>query len=192
MATCTPETRGRAIGLLISACVLVGWTESVCLTLLTITINDQQEIGTAGGIGASIRSGTATVCATIYTVILSNRLRESIPAQVAPAAVAAGLPAPDVAALLGAFSVGTPAAFAAVPGITPKILAAASAAYKVASSDAYRTIFLSSIAFSGVGVILSFFAPNVDDRMTADIAATLAHGEGSIAASPDQKEVDGT
>ena len=173
MSTCTPETKNRAIGLLFVACVLVGWTESVCLTLLTIAINNQQEIGTAGGIGASIRSATATVCATVYTVILSNRLAATIGSQVPAAVIKAGLPATSVASLLAAFSVGTPAAFAAVKGITPEIIAVASAAYKIASADAYRTVFLATIAFSGTGVILSFFAPNVDDRMTGEIAATL-------------------
>lgn len=175
MATCTPDTKSRAIGLLFVACTLLGWTESVCLTLLTITIDDQQEVGAAGGIGASIRSATATICATVYSVILSSRLRETIPAQVPKAAIAAGLPSSSATNLLEAFSVGSPTAFAAVKGITPKILATATAAYKTASNDAYRTVFLSTIAFSGLAVILSFFAPNVDDRMTGDIAATLEH-----------------
>lgn len=179
MASCNPNTKTRAIVLLIVACVLVGWTESVCLTLLTIAIKDQQEIGTAGGVGASIRSGTATVCQTIYVVVLTNRLTSTIPAQVPPAAVAAGLPESSIVQLLTAFAVGTPEAFAAVPGISPTILAAASTAYKTASSDAYRTIFYTSIAFTGLGVMLSFFTPNVDELMTHDIATTLEHTKGA-------------
>lgn len=183
MATCTPETKSRAIGLLFVACVLVGWTESVCLTLLTVTIDDQQEVGTAGGLGASIRSATATVCQTIYTVVLSTRLAETIPAEVPKAAIMAGLPSSSVASLLQAFQVGTPAAFEKVPGITPNVLQAASRSYQYASSDAYRTIFLVSIAFSSVGVLLAFLVPNVDDRMTAGVAATLNRaGEEGIKA----------
>jgi MFS family permease len=177
MATCSADSLGRAIGLLCTACVLIGWTESVCLTLLTVTIDNQQEIGTAGGIGASMRSGLATVCQTIYLVVLTTRLKETIPAQVPSAAVAAGLPESSIVELLAAFTTGTPAAFGAVPGISPQILAAASAAYQNASSDAYHTIFLTSIAFSGIAVILAFFIKNVDDRMTADIAAKLHHGK---------------
>lgn len=177
MATATPDTPGRAIGLLIVACVLVGWTESVCLTLLTITINDQQEIGTAGGIGASIRSGLATICQTIYIVGLSTELRKAIPAKVPAAAIAAGLPQSSVIDLLTAFGIGTPAAFSAIPGISPSILAAASRAYKEASSDGYRIIYLTSIAFSGLAVLLSFFVKDVEDRMTSKIATTLAHAE---------------
>ncbi|KPI36578.1 putative MFS-type transporter YusP [Cyphellophora attinorum] len=178
MATCTAGTLGRAIGLLSVACVLVGWTESVCLTLLTVSIDNQQEIGTAGGIGASIRSGLATVCQTIYLVVLSTRLTETIPSQVVPAAVAAGLPESSVVDLLTAFTIGTPKAFEAIPGISDTVLAAATAAYKNASSDAYHTVFLTSIAFSGIAVVLALFIRNVDDRMTADIATKLHHGAG--------------
>lgn len=177
MASCDAGTQGRALALLTVACVLIGWTESVCLTLLTINIDNQQEIGTAGGIGASIRSGLATICQTIYLVVLSSRLRETIPSQVPAAAIEAGLPSTSVTQLLNAFTIGTPASFSNVPGISTSILAAATSAYQKASSDAYSTIFLTSIAFTGLAVILSFFVVNVEDRMTSDIAATLAHGK---------------
>ena len=178
MATCTPDTPGRAIGLLSIACVLVGWTESVCLTLLTITINDQQEIGTAGDIGASVRSGIATICQTIYIVALTSQLRKSIPAKVSAAAISAGLPTSSVINLLMAYGIGTPAAFSVIPGIGPQILAAAaSKADKEASSKGYRVIYLTSIAFSGLAVLLSFFVKDVEDRMTSQIATILAHAE---------------
>src|ERR1700742_548152 len=122
MATCTPETKNRAIALLITACFFFGWTESVVQTLVTISIHDQQEIGTAGGIAASIRSAIAPSTSTIYTVILSSRSRKTIGSQVPRAAIAAGLPASAVPALLQAFRTGTKEAFADVPGITSAIL----------------------------------------------------------------------
>lgn len=178
MATCGPDTKSRAIGLLIMVCFFFGWAEAISLTLVTIAIHDQQEIGTAGGIAASIRSAIATITATIYTVILSTRSRTTIASQVPPAAIAAGLPASDVPALMKAFGVGTAQAFASVPGITPDILAVATRAYKEASADAYRTIFLASIAFSVVGAVCSLFIVNVEDRMTHEIATTLGLKKG--------------
>lgn len=45
----------------------------------------------------------------------------------------------------------------------------------MANSDAYRTVFYSTIAFTGLAVVLSFFAPNVDDKMTSKIAVILHH-----------------
>jgi hypothetical protein len=61
-------------------------------------------------------------------------------------------------------------------------------AYQEATSNAYNTVFLSTIAFSGVGIILSFFAPNVDHLLSRDVTVTLheknteavvgSHGKG--------------
>ena len=63
-------------------------------------------------------------------------------------------------------------------GVTPEVLAIGTRAYKVASAHAYSTVFYTSIGFTGLGVILSFFSPNVDDKMDGNIAVTLHGGEG--------------
>ncbi|KIX91952.1 uncharacterized protein Z520_12341 [Fonsecaea multimorphosa CBS 102226] len=180
MATCTPETKNRAIALLISACFFFGWTESVVQTLVTISIHDQQEIGTAGGIAASMRSAIATSTATIYTVTLSSRSRTTIGTRVPSAAIAAGLPASSVPALMEAFASGSKQAFAQVPGLTSAILATATTAYKNASASAYSTVFLATISFSALGLLLSFLLINVDDRMTNEITTTLGHKKGEL------------
>lgn len=124
----------------------------------------------------ALRSVMGGICSAIYSVILTNRLAHTIPAQVPAAVINAGLPVDSVASFLQALTTGSEQALAAVKGLTPQILAAGTAAYKHASSDAFRTVFLSSIAFSGVGIILTFFVPNVDDRMTNEVAAVLHRG----------------
>lgn len=111
---------------------------------------------------------------TIYSTVLSNRLSQTIPAEVSPAVISAGLPASSVSNLLEAFALGTATAFDAVDGITPYILDVAKAAYKEANLKAYQTVFFTSIAFSGAAIILAFFAPNVDELMTGQVA-TLLH-----------------
>jgi len=67
----------------------------------------------------------------------------------------------------------TTGSFAAVNGLTDTILAVGMQAYKTANTQAYSTVFYTTIAFSGVAVIISFFSPNVDDKMTRDVAVTL-------------------
>ncbi|KAI9809979.1 MAG: hypothetical protein M1827_006746 [Pycnora praestabilis] len=174
VASSTPDTLGRSAAFLFIGCTAIGWNESITLSLAGIVIKDQADIGTAIGVAGSIRSAISTVAATIYTVVLSNRLAIDIPAQVPPAVIKAGLPASSVPTYLAAFASTTPAtAFAAVKGITPAIMAVGAEAYKSASADAYRTVFFTTIAWSGVAVILTFFAPNVDSKMTGDVAATL-------------------
>ena len=71
-------------------------------------------------------------------------------------------------------------AFAGVEGVTSGIIAAGVRAYKVANADAYRTVYLSTIAFSAVAIALTFFAPNTEEYMTGDVAATLDHDEASL------------
>jgi hypothetical protein len=117
----------------------------------------------------------STIGSAIYTSILANRLGKTIPTEVPPKLIAAGLPSSSVAAFMSAITVGTPAAFDAVPGLTPSIEATGIMAYKVASVDAYRTVFFSTIAFSVVCVLCACFTPNVDDRMTDKVVATLHH-----------------
>lgn len=105
---------------------------------------------------------------------MTNRLGETIPAQVPPAIIDAGLPESSVPAFMKALTLGADA-FKAVPGVTDKILAIGNRAYQDASADAYRTVYLATIAFSGVAVILTWWAPNTDDLMSGEIAATLHH-----------------
>lgn len=151
--------------------------ESLTQTLCGICITDQKEIGVAVGIAGSIRSGISTLASTIYIVILNNRLAETIPAAVGPAAVQAGLSSDSITELLDAFATGTAEAFEQVPGITSDILSAAQVAYKEGSRQAFQTIFYVSIAFSGLALLLSFWAPNVDNLMTDQIATILKQKE---------------
>ena len=110
-----------------------------------------------------------------YSVILSNRLAVTVAARVPAAVMAAGLPTSSVASFISAFAVGE-TAFAQVPGVTPEILAIGSNAYQHANADAFRTVFFSNIAFSGVAIICSLLLPNVDHLLTGQVAATLHEG----------------
>jgi hypothetical protein len=151
----------------------MGWTENNGLTISGIAITDQAEIGTAIGVGASLRSTVSTIASTIYTVILTNRLSTTIPKEVPPKLIAAGLPASSVASFLSAVAVGTPEAFSKVVGLTSEIETVGVAAYKLASSHAYQTVFYSTIAFSVLTILGACGAPNVDSYMTGKVVATL-------------------
>lgn len=110
--------------------------------------------------------------------MLSNRLAQTIPEQVPPALVSAGLPASSVANFIAAITANSAAAWQAVEGLTPTIQAIGIKAYQQASSDAFKTVYLSTLAFSGVGIILCFFTPNVDHLLTSDVAITLHERNG--------------
>ena len=173
MASSTPDTPIRAAIFVFLAASFIGWNEILNSTIATICIADQREIGTATGIAGSARSFISTICSTVYTVILSNRLATTIPSRVPPAVVAAGLPAGSVPAFLQALTLGTQAAWAAVEGLTPQIQAVGVRAYQEANSAAYKTVFLSTIAFCGVGMVASFWAPKIDHLLGRDVVVQV-------------------
>ncbi|KIH93737.1 hypothetical protein SPBR_04155 [Sporothrix brasiliensis 5110] len=191
MATSTPDTVVRSSALIFFASFFIGWNELLNSTVATISIQDQREIGTYAGTGGSSRSLISTVCSTIYTTVLSNRLAHTIPAKVPAAVVAAGLPERSVAAFLAAIQAGTATAWDAVAGLTPEIRTAGIRAYQDASASAYSTVFLTTIAFSGLGSILAIFAPNVDHLLTKSVNITVNVGDLDAAVGVAQEQEKG-
>ncbi|KAH7385824.1 fungal trichothecene efflux pump-domain-containing protein [Pyrenochaeta sp. MPI-SDFR-AT-0127] len=173
-AVANPDNESTAIALIILGCMFIGWNESICLANSTILVKDQSEIGIAGGTAGSVRAAICAVLVAIFASIMTNRLEETIPAQVPPALINSGLPAASVPTYLKALQLGADA-LAAVPGITNEIMAVGFRAYQEASADAFRTVYLATIALTGISIILTWWAPNTDDLMTQKVAATLNH-----------------
>ncbi|KAH8736418.1 fungal trichothecene efflux pump-domain-containing protein [Ilyonectria robusta] len=173
-ATSTPDSRVRATTFVALGTFFIGWAESLAITIVTIAAWDQSKLGSASGLAGSIRFFISSISATVYTVILSNRLTDEIARQVPKAVTAAGLPSSSVADFITGLSTGT--GFDGIPGVTDSIAAVGVRAYKEANALAYRTVFLASIAFSGVALIASFMLPNVDSLLTGKVASTLHKG----------------
>lgn len=170
MAASDVDSKSMSITLIALGAFFIGWNESVCLANSGIELLDQREIGTALGAAGSIRSAILSVASAVYISVLNSCLSQTIPNVVSPAAIAAGLPASSVPGFLQGFTTGS---FAGIPGINAQIIAAGKHAYKVANVQAYSTVFFTTLAFTGVAIILSFFSPNVDDKMTGQVAVTL-------------------
>jgi hypothetical protein len=173
MATVNVNNQSTVVGLVVVSLFTIGWNECIAFSLTTILIYNQQEIGAAAGVAGSTRSIVSTIASTIYQVVLRARLANTVPAEVVPAVLKAGLPKASILSYLTALSIGSTEAFATVEGSTPNILAAGSYAYRVANADAFRDVFLTSIAFGCIAVCLSMCIPNVENLMTHDVAATL-------------------
>ncbi|KAF2403745.1 MFS general substrate transporter [Trichodelitschia bisporula] len=172
-ASGTPDNKNTTMTLIALGCFFIGWNESICLTNTTILVKDQRDIGVAGGLAGSIRSGMCAVLTAIYVAVYSNRLTAEIADQVPSAVLKAGLPQSSLTDYMTALGAGTASAASAIPGLTSQVIAVGARAYKQASSDAYSTVYLSTIAFSVVGFILTFFAPNTEELMSGQVAATL-------------------
>jgi hypothetical protein len=140
--------------------------------MVTLRAKDQAQLGSASAVAGSIRFLISSISAIIYTVVLTNRLAKAIPAFVIPAVVNAGLPASSASDFIAAFSIG-PSAFEKIPNITPNIIAVGTVAYKEGNASAYRTVFLTTIAFTGIAIIATLFLPNIDHLLTGKVATTL-------------------
>jgi hypothetical protein len=170
MASCTPETRTRAAILQALGNICVGYAEGLAITAVTLTARNQAELGTASGTAGSIRFFISSIAQTVYNVVLSNRLTITKAALVPPAVLAAGLPASSVSAFMARL---TTKKFDGVEGVSTGIVRAGLAAYKQANSDAFRTVFLSTIAFTGLAIGFSLMLPDIDKLLSGKVAVTL-------------------
>jgi MFS family permease len=172
VATFTPDTRARASALVAFGIFFVGWTEGLAITIVTLAAENQSELVTASGVAGSIRFLISSIAATVYSVVLSNRVARTISAQVPPAPIEAVLPSTSIAGFISALSAGA-AAVKAVPGVTEQIIVVGTREYQVANANAYRTVFLTNIAFSGVAIVCTLLLPEVDHLMTEHVATNL-------------------
>ncbi|KAF2189032.1 hypothetical protein K469DRAFT_684287 [Zopfia rhizophila CBS 207.26] len=150
------------------------WNEALVLTICTIAIQSQQEIGTAAGIARSSRSGISAIASTVYSVVLSARVTKTLSAEMLAKVIAAGLHVGSVTEYMAPITARcSQAMLKKVEGLTPVILAAGANAYRYAYMDAYQTIFLVSLGFGILAIIVPFFIPDIDVLMGGSMAAML-------------------
>ncbi|EPE10880.1 trichothecene efflux pump [Ophiostoma piceae UAMH 11346] len=184
--TCSPETKVRACVLVSLGVFFLGWMESLSISLVTLTAKDQGNLGSSGGLAGSIRFFISSIASTVYTVVLRARSAVTIPAAVAPAVEKAGLPASSVASFIDGFTTGS---FANVTGLTDDILAVGTKAYFEGNFNAYRTVFLVTLAFTGLACIAGIMLPNdIDKYLTNRVHVTLHQGQNEDVLAGEKRE----
>jgi hypothetical protein len=101
--------------------------------------------------------------------VLNNRLSRNIPATVPAALTAAGVPSGSIAALITAISTNPSGDFTNLPGVTASMAKVALRAYQEAACKSYNTVWLSTLSFSLICVILTIWAPNCNSRLTNNV-----------------------
>ncbi|KAK1976425.1 fungal trichothecene efflux pump [Colletotrichum cereale] len=166
------HNRDTVVALLCAGGFALGWVDAICLASLSVTLEDQRVIGTGVGIATSLRTFISTCSAAVFTTVLNNRLASTIPQIVPPALTDAGLPAKSVSEfirLVGADQ----SLLSSVPGTNATIIEAGVEAFKLANARAYSTVFLTTIAFSGLGVIASLFSPEIESKLHETVSCKL-------------------
>ncbi|KAH8650071.1 fungal trichothecene efflux pump [Xylariales sp. PMI_506] len=172
LASLTPERLNMGIAFTILGPFFVGFIELASLALAPLFCKPS-DIGLASGLLASIRSAGGSIAVAVYSTILSNRLATTVPDNIGPVAIAAGLPANEVSSLATAAISGKLASF---PGITTAIESAVQAVLPTAYSQAFQTVYLASFGFGGIALVGCLFCQDAKKHLTNKVERKM-HGQ---------------
>ncbi|KAF7554378.1 hypothetical protein G7Z17_g2973 [Cylindrodendrum hubeiense] len=135
-----------------------------CFVLVGFGIVDQNDIGTAAGLAGTARLIAGAIAVAIFGNVTNGRYATALPVRVPEEISGLGFDNENLAALVAAARLNTAAAYAAVPGITSEIQAAASRGNQLAYLDGAHLSYLIAMAFGIVGCIAAFWIPSIDRR----------------------------
>lgn len=161
-AAADPTRMELTMGLIAAGCLLTGMMEGMAICTSTFPLRDQKEIGEGGGLSGTIRAFGSVVAVAVYSAVLANRMDKTIPQYLYPAAEGAGLPKSSLPALVAGLGGSGSLDATIVPGLNPAVLKIARNGYAQASAAAFRTVFFTSFAFGGIGMILAWFVVQND------------------------------
>ncbi|KAI1879039.1 hypothetical protein JX265_003216 [Neoarthrinium moseri] len=173
------EDKGQAIVTIVIGAAMVTPPQLISFTMLSLTLDDQNDIGIAVGLAGTFRLLGGAVATAIYTAILSTKFSQVVPSKMVDAIRESGLPHSDslLEALVKAAGTNTAAAYKAVQGSTPTLQAAAAMATKHAYVDAFSLVYLVAIAFGVVATAASFMTVNTDMKLKTMDKAVYLKGE---------------
>ncbi|EON65856.1 hypothetical protein W97_05098 [Coniosporium apollinis CBS 100218] len=188
MASVDQHTPRRAIGLVIVAAFSVGASQIIGLLIIQFGAKDCQ-------IGVATGATGGAIAIAIYGSIIQDKVSQDLAPGVAAAAIEAGLAPSAVVSFIEALTSRSAAALGAVEGITPAIIAAGAKAVQTVYADAFRLVYLVSLAFGGISIIAAIFVRSVDDALTSQVAVKLGAphllpGHGTGDAGVISKEID--
>ncbi|RFU27530.1 hypothetical protein B7463_g8817, partial [Scytalidium lignicola] len=172
LATIEPGQSFKSLAM----CAISGFGFGAPLMLVVAGVQlstPQSLIATATAVTTSARSLASTTFTAIYTTALNNRLNVKLPNYVGKAATLAGLPAASLPAFIAALSAGNSTALQQVPGLTPAITKAGSAALKQAWADSLRVIFIIAAPFGVVALVACCFLGDLRKTMNYRVEAPV-------------------
>jgi hypothetical protein len=151
----------------------------ISFTMLSLTLDDQNDIGVAVGLAGTFRLLGGAVATAIYSAILSTKFSQVVPAKMMDAISSSGAAYSDslLQALVKASATNTAAAYSAVQANTPALAAAAALATKLAYVDAFSLVYLIAIAFGAVATAAAFLTVNTDMKLKTMKRAVYMKGE---------------
>lgn len=169
-----PMNINMTLAFLILGNFILGAADGVALPMTTFPIQNQEEIGTAGGLSGSIRLTGTSIAVAMYSTILNNRLEVTVPKSLGNAVQNAGLSESIVPTLIAALGRGERLLNSTAPGLTAENIPLIEHAFRLGNSAAYKTVFLSTLGFGLVSVVLVWFIGGVEESDPHYVACQIA------------------
>ncbi|CAK7202067.1 hypothetical protein SEUCBS139899_004787 [Sporothrix eucalyptigena] len=168
------DQNGQTLSLILTtlAGLCVGVVECITIVISGLVV-PPEDIGASQGFYTSMRAVTGTIALSIYVSVYSARLPVFIDRDVTAAATNAGLPASSLPDVFTALNNGTTAALDAVPGMNSTIAQAVTDGNLLGYHQAFKLVFLSTIAFGGIAIIASFFVQDVSMYLNNFVNKTI-------------------
>ncbi|KAK1762784.1 trichothecene efflux pump [Phialemonium atrogriseum] len=158
--------------------VLVGGFVSAATIVSTAMIQlgvPHEYIGIATGLAITMRSIGGSVGTTIYSSVLTSKLKHYLFQYAATPLAKAGVDPQTIPALLAAL-LGGSVTDSVVTSQSPEVLGIAANGIKQAYAHSFRIVYLITIAFGVLGTICVAFSSDVDHLMTGGIDIKLDEG----------------
>lgn len=178
-ATIQPGDSATSVAM--SALAGLGFGAPLVLIVAGVQLSTPHDyIATATAATLSARAIGATIFAAIYTSVLNNRIAANVPSGIAGAAKNGGLPATSIPAFVAALAGNVPDPLENIPGVTPTIIAAGTAALRQGMADSCRIVFIIAVPLGVLGCVLCCFLGDLRKTMNYVVEAPLEnlHAKG--------------
>lgn len=169
-----PINIDMTLAFLITGNFILGAADGVALTMTTFPLRTQEEIGTAGGLSGSIRLTGTSIAVAMYNTILNNRLKITVPRSVGGAIQEANLPESVIPTIVAVLDRGERLLNTTAQGLTADNIPLIEHAFRLGNSEAYKTVFLSTLGFGLLSVVLVWFIGGVDESDPHYVASQIA------------------
>jgi hypothetical protein len=141
--------------------------------------------GTAAGLAGTARLLFGAIASAIFSNVTNGKYATSLAPSVRSNIAPFNFPTANISKLIAAAKLNTAAAYKAVPGTTPQIIAAATLGNKEAYLSGAHLSYQVALAFGLCGCIAALFIPSIDQRKYTK--KTVALQEADRKALEDQK-----
>lgn len=167
----TPDNPKTCVALAALACFGLGGMIVPTATVALLVTPDAL-ITTCAALSLSVRAVGGAIGYTIYYNVFVQKLTPKLPAYVAEYAIKAGLPISSATLFVETLFT-DPTKIFNVPGVTEKVLAAATYGSQWAYADSLRYVWYTSIPFGICAIICVAFLPSTAKYQTNRIAVAL-------------------